>query len=190
MPLKSIPKKILAVRGPLTRNFLLKNGVDCPPIYGDPALLLPLFYKPYIVKKYKLGVVPHISDQDNCFLQSLMKEHPDVLVVDMKNYTHWQDVVNQICSCDFIISSSLHGLIISDAYAIPNVWVEFSNKIIGNRFKFRDYFASVGRTDTLPYEIKKAIELEEIRKKILSWKPIQFDLNTLWDACPFKKTEK
>ena len=52
-----MPQKVLAVRGPLSRNYLLENGVDCPDVYGDPALLFPKYYKPHIYKKYKLGII-------------------------------------------------------------------------------------------------------------------------------------
>lgn len=186
-PLKIKPKKVLAVRGPLTRDYLQKNGVECPEIYGDPALLLPRFYKPKVHKKKCIGIIPHVCDQQNHFLLDFKDKNPDVIIIDLKNYGCWTDVIDQICQCEFIISSSLHGLIVSDAYGIPNVWVEFSDKIIGNGFKFQDYFASVGKNNILPYKIDKPIELAEMREKILNWKPIQIDLDALWEVCPFKK---
>ena len=54
---------VCCVRGPLSKDFLIKN-IDVPEIYGDPALLLPLFYKPVIIDnlKNKIGVIPHKSN--------------------------------------------------------------------------------------------------------------------------------
>ena len=57
------PKKIYAVRGPLTRKKLLNQGVNCPKVFGDPALLMPRYYQPKKGKKYRLGVLPHFKDK-------------------------------------------------------------------------------------------------------------------------------
>ena len=50
---------------------------------------------------------------------------------------------------DKIISSSLHGHIVSDSYGIPNKWVKFDDNIKGDYTKFYDYFHSVKRSDML-----------------------------------------
>jgi pyruvyltransferase len=128
------PHKIIAVRGPLTRRVLVDSGVDCPEIYGDPALLLPRFYTPSVKKRYKVGVLPHYVDYD------FVKTQYSGLVIDPKGGV--EDIIDAINSCKRVLSSSLHGLIVADAYGIETEWVEFSKNVFGNGFKFRDYFES------------------------------------------------
>ena len=43
---KKLKLDIRAVRGPLTRNVLMELGYKLPEVYGDPAILLPLFFTP------------------------------------------------------------------------------------------------------------------------------------------------
>lgn len=147
------PKRVFAVRGKLTRQKLLDQGVECPEVYGDPALLMPRFYKPDVTRGSKVGLVPHYIDME--YARNISKEQGYKLI---KICSGVENVIDEIYACDFILSSSLHGLIIADAYGIPACWIKLSNNLKGNDFKFVDYYST--------------------RKNV--------DLDKLWEACPFK----
>ena len=132
---------IKAVRGPLTKQFLEKKNIFVPDIYGDPALLLSLFYKPNYIPELqdKIGLVPHISNYELYLKKTIPKNFTLICPFDK-----WENVIDQIYSCKYIVSSALHGLICSDAYNKPNIWLnEF--KLNEGEFKFKDYFLSQNR---------------------------------------------
>ena len=183
---KETPKKVYAVRGKLTRQVLLEQGISCPEVYGDPALLLPYIYTPHTEKRYKYGVIPHFYDYDLPHVKEFRETHPETLFIKMRNYKSWQDVIEQINSCEFIISSSLHGLIISDAYKIPNAWVYFSDQIEGGEFKYKDYFSGVGRIYTSPIDCRNKISLDSFIKTLDAYKPINYNPKALLKAFPYK----
>lgn len=180
--LKVKPKKILAVRGPLTRKKVINQGIECPEIFGDPCLLLPRYYHPNVKKKYELGLIPHYVDETNPYINNIIDY--GVLVINIK--CGIENVVKQILSCNRIASSSLHGIIAADAYNIPSVWIRFSNKVIGEGFKFRDYFLSVTREDLFPLEIDANTTFDDIEDKFKEYE-IFIDLDKLLDVCPFTK---
>jgi hypothetical protein len=128
------------VRGPRTRDLVIKNGGECPEIYGDPALLLPRIVPPAAEKKHQLGIVPHYVDYDFA-----KQQFPNQPVINLLN-ADVCEVIKQITSCEKIISSSLHGIIAAHAYGIPAAWVKFSNKLSGDDTKFHDHHESVGLT--------------------------------------------
>lgn len=183
---KEQPKRICAVRGPLSRNVLMNHGIDCPEVYGDPVLLLPRFYAPQVKKVHKLGLLPHFYDEDNELIKSYLRANPSVKLISMKNYGTWQEVVDQIVSCEMIISSSLHGIIVSDAYKVPNVWVEFSDKVIGDGFKFQDHFGAVKRVVDAPVKISALEDFEFATGMIKDYQPATIDLEPLIKSCPFE----
>jgi pyruvyltransferase len=186
------PKKICSVRGPQTRNLLLAQGIDCPEKFGDPALLISRFIRPSFKKKYKLGIIPHYKDFDNPAIVAYVHKHTDVLIIKMQGYSEWTDIPRQICQCEFIISSSLHGLIMADSYRVPNAWVRFSDKIAGGDFKYLDYFESVSRDTVSPFVIKKSDDIEQIVENnyfsIARFDKI--DYRAIFETCPFKDSEK
>lgn len=186
-PVKSLktPKQILAVRGPLTRECLIKCGISCPPIYGDPALLFPRYYNPFIQKQYKFGIICHVSELNDIKQKFNLKNN--CLFINIKEYGKWTNFIDQILSCEIILSSSLHGIIISDAYSVPNLWCQFTNYVAENNgFKFKDYYLSVRKNIDKPFILETSIDtcrLESLVKERWS-KPI-IDLDLLLDVCPF-----
>lgn len=165
--LKNKPKKVCAVRGPLTREFLLKNNIDCPEVYGDPALLLPSVYKPKIEKKYKIGIIPHwqtgLLDDYN------ISSNKHILIIDMHNYNNWTDVIDEILSCDYIVSESLHGLIIAEAYGIPNLWIDIK---LNNMYdiKFHDFFLSLGIDREKSFYLSPFTNINDLLQELSKYK--------------------
>lgn len=174
------PKKILAVRGPITRQRLLELDIDCPEIYGDPALLLPEVYKSKSKKKYELGIIPHFVDFKK--VKKDFSKISDIIIINMLKPI--EEVIDNICKCKRTISSSLHGLIVSHSYNIPSLWAEFSKNLSGDNCKFRDYFLSV---DIKPYEPINLIDNDFNYDYILNQFSEDYQIPKI-DILPLKKS--
>ena len=88
----------------------------------------------------------------NCYM-SWWRENKNCIIIDPAN-SNPLETATLIASCNFIISSSLHGLIAADSLNIPHVWMKISNKIIGGNWKFNDYFLSMNKEQVEPLIIK------------------------------------
>lgn len=177
--------KFLAVRGPLTRKMLLDTGYQCPDIYGDPALLLPEFYhKPAISPKYKLGVIGHWRHREKLDCKD------GVLFIDiLRKEDEITSFIDEICSCEKILSSSLHGIIIANAYGVPARWFMMENfPLEGNPYKkFHDYFMSVDMPIQKPLMLKEHVVIDEDSKFDIDMTvDLKINLNDLKDVFPYK----
>lgn len=182
----SKPKKVVAVRGPLTRKVLLDNGIECPEVYGDPALLFPRYYNPIIEKRYQYGIILHVSTSLSDSIEAKLKSiyGNNILFISTKNFRKWQSFINDILSCENIISSSLHGIIIADAYKVPNVWVSLTNsEHPDDNFKFKDYFLSVGKNIEGPIEV---FDKDNAEIMLQTFTLPHIDLDKLLNTCPLK----
>ncbi len=68
-----------------------------------------------------------------------------------------EEVCRAIGACRHVISSSLHGLIVADAYGVQNTWLD---PMSHGRLKYYDYAASIARPLGLPMrheDIRKAL---------------------------------
>lgn len=145
------PSKIHAVRGPKTREACLSWGWKCPEVYGDPGILLPRFVKPERNVIHEIGWVPHFKDE--------LQELNGWFKVSPKTDDPWK-FISELLMCEVIVSQSLHGLVLADAYGIPSVWAELSARPKWKNpvgfpkkgpvkredawtFKYEDYYTSI-----------------------------------------------
>lgn len=177
------PLKVCAVRGPLTREVLIKHNIDCPEIYGDPILCLPRYYQPVVNKKDKIVIIPHVS----CIQQAyeVCQASDSITLLNPRNFKSWKEFVDDIVSSKLVFSASLHGLIVADAYGVPNVWVSFPNHTHpDNNFKFHDYFYSVNKGYLeSPIDIND-IDFTDIEKYIKNWTAPKIEIEKLLSVCP------
>lgn len=124
----------LAVRGPVTREIVIAAGGECPRIYGDPALLLPLVHATSVEKRHGVGFVRHYVDGDP------PPAHVDLEISPLNRNP--LTVVDAIRSCETIVSSSLHGLVVAQAYGIPWRHRECA-ALKGDGTKFEDFIIAV-----------------------------------------------
>ncbi|SKC35880.1 polysaccharide pyruvyl transferase family protein [Krasilnikoviella flava] len=179
-----------AVRGPLTRAKLGASrgfGIRAPEIYGDPALLLPLYYMPEVPVTHEYGVVVRWSERR--WAQATFG--PGVKMIDFAR-SDVEAVIRELLSCKRIVTSSLHGLIVADAYGIPNAWLA-SDSPRGGVYKFYDYFASVDK-----FRNPQALDLaagpvtqERLRDSLtFDDEAITYDYRPLLDSSPFLRRKK
>jgi pyruvyltransferase len=162
---------ILAVRGPITGA-----KVGCS-IYGDPALLLPMIYQPSMAKRQHVGVCPHYVDED-------LVTGRGFNVISMLG-AEPTNAIDAICACEHILSSSLHGLIVANAYGIPATWIRLSNDLNGGDYKFRDYFASINVPDYPTIDLRSGVP--EVLDYCVPKYSIDIDTTELWRVSPWKQ---
>ena len=130
--------ELALVRGPITAALLKREMKR----FGDPGLLINDVLPFERERQDRIGIVPHLSLMDDPDLMAFAKSDPAYLLIDPRGDAC--EVCLQIASCAHVFASSLHGLIVADAYGVPNTWITPTGK---SGLKYLDYAASIGRRD-------------------------------------------
>jgi len=141
--------RVLSLRGNLSKNRverILGKKLSIPT--GDGGLLVDRWVGENPPKKYRIGIIPHFKEKDSPIVSEMKKRYSDSVIIDLGNKPI--DVVKEIASCETILSSSLHGLIVADSFHIPNKHIllyPYGERMLGDGFKFADYYSSYGLKD-------------------------------------------
>jgi len=150
-----------AVRGAKTAGRI--KGLSVEPAYGDPGLLCEILLSDAdrcAPKQYAVGIIPHYMDQGDRRVAGLVESNPHVEVINV--FDPVIDILKKVCQCEFILSSSLHGLVVADALGVPNQWIKLSGMVKGDDFKFGDYYSIYGIGEVSPYPLEEGISEERL----------------------------
>lgn len=127
------------VRGPLTKQFLEQKGINSGEVFGDPALLLPELF-PNLKHRPEKGKIIAISNFNE--IKTCSENLPQGIKF-VSPFGYWKKVIHEILTCELVLSSSLHGIILAEAFGVP---VRFVMPTGGETlFKYRDYYLGTGR---------------------------------------------
>ena len=163
------PLDIRAVRGQLSLQRV-RHLTNRHIALGDPGVLTPLAF-PEVTKTaspdYSVSVIPHYVDQGNAAAQELVSRlgahHIDVMAPVSQ-------VIKEIATSRFVISSSLHGVIVAESFGVTNAWVQFSDQGNGGRYKFDDFYSAFAtkREPVSPIEL-----MDHLDRYISQWRPLR-----------------
>ena len=157
---------VFGLRGPLTARTVQLAGKRRDFCLGDPGLLADELV-PIQDKEYTLGLVPHWSDEGLEKRPEFQKFNPLII----RPSEDPLEVIAKIGKCRKIVASSLHGLIVADAFGIPRrteMTPRFAKE--GGDFKFRDHCAAIGM------EFKVGVTQEAPRARVQDRKHEVYDM--------------
>jgi len=143
---------IRAVRGPLTRDVLIMNGISCPEVYGDPAILCPSLILDCKDRKKNIPytVIPHFSKEEN------YTKYRESCISTITS--DWRAFIEKIAESHLVISGSLHGIILAEAYGVPALLLDDCDD---DKFKYMDYYNSTNRKELICYDsVESALAAE------------------------------
>jgi len=160
---------VRAVRGPRTQEILRRRGLSVPDVFGDPALLIPHLFAGRFQRRPKLPwvFVPNLHD-------IRLFDPTDANIVTPLG--SWNRRIARILEAEFVLASSLHGIVVAEAYGIPARYVRLSNA--EGAFKYHDYFEGTGR-----FNVEFATSIDEGKEMGGVARP-NFNHQTLMDSFP------
>lgn len=161
--------RFYALRGPLSYEILInKAGVEpskISKVYSDPAIILPYVYQPKpLPQRYSIGIILH-HYQPGDVLKKLIEDKYSLKVkfisIFREGTQELESGIDEICSCDCIASTSLHGIILAHAYGVPALFMQDVLRPVdnGSTFKFYDYFKGTNQEAHEPFKFSSYEEL-------------------------------
>ena len=161
------PARVLAVRGKLTHAEFSRahRPIKDVPL-GDPGFLIGRHFGQHSRTPvgFELGIVPHYVDWGHPIVDA-WRRWDGVTLLDVREPQ--DSFLRRMASCRAVVSSSLHGLVFAEALGIPNLWIELSDKVVGDGFKFHDWFSVARQPQKTPFRATSAETAHALRARCM-----------------------
>jgi len=203
--------QVHALRGPLSAQTFRQQGIEVPAVYGDPVWFLPSLIQPALEKRYELGVIVHLSELE--FLSKTAKVREDLIryrvpesiasevriinTLTEPTFEALEARVKEITACKRIVSTSLHGLVIAEAYQIPcayfqvlgmgGAFVQLQDRQAKIDHRFRDFYSGLGLEQLFVYgqELEQETSWEHVIDALDQyWSPLEWSAEAFLDSFP------
>jgi pyruvyltransferase len=144
---------VRSVRGPRSVQAIVAMGLPAPSVLGEPALLWPEFWpERHYTRGRGTGSIP-VSFVPN------LNDHPhfDTRHNFISPIGQPHTVISQIVRSKLVVATSLHGIVMAEAYGIPARLVRSEAEPM---IKYQDYYEGTGRPNFVVAEsIDEAVAL-------------------------------
>lgn len=190
--------EVHAMRGPASANHLRRRGLEVPEVYGDPVWFTPKIFPPAPAKRYELGVILHVAELykpgegEGIPRLPRWKRYriPPHLRDQVKVFTTLTEPtltsiaarIREITACKRIVSTSLHGLVLAEAYGIPCVYMPYAagrgmtvsmvRKNAKVDYRMRDFYLGMG--------VKQRFIFGQLGDEPTPWKALMRQIDRHW----------
>ncbi|MBW4657826.1 MAG: polysaccharide pyruvyl transferase family protein [Drouetiella hepatica Uher 2000/2452] len=203
--------QVHALRGAFSAQAFQQQGIEVPAVYGDPVWFLPSLIQPAIEKRYELGVIVHLSELESLNETANVREEliryrvPESIAADVRiittlsqpTFEALEAKVEEITACKRIISTSLHGLVIAEAYQIPCAYfqivgaggsfIQLKDQQARIEHRFRDFYSGLGLEQLFVYgqELEQETNWEQVIRAVDQfWSPVEWSAEAFLEAFP------
>ncbi len=210
--------RIAATRGRLTKERLASLGLQAPDVYGDPGWFANRIWPEYAneEKIYDFGLVLHLTEwserRPGASLRPGLRRYdipPDLAArvtfinpIAERSVDGVGEVVRRICQCRRILSTSLHGIVVAEAFGIPALFFGATAPYGPQDMAIDDI--QTHRLDHRMADFYSILKRESVpaiawpRQRPLDWHQVlewcdrqapffEFDPKPLFDAFPYRK---
>lgn len=180
-PLFDATWKVYCVRGEMTAKAV---GLPASCGIADPGILVNQVFKATGEKKFRFGFMPHVFEVTNGGDEMFRRacEPLGIHLIDPR--WEMEKVMEDITSCEVLITAAMHGSIAADAMRVP--WIPVVTNAGIPEFKWTDWCSSVG----LRYEPHKILRFSRMNRYFAAYTHIESSivrmrLSSIMKAKPF-----